>query len=575
MGKSGILEHLQGQWSVVSLSAMTDAQCYHDSAGGTVSQGAGDVAGSNGCCVWQGRPTLSQHRHFNILKEGGKHFAAEVESLLSNRSNMDSDAPWVAHVVFVPPLAGNVIRGDSLHWEWEIVNVTDEGLLSLKHTQLKHPFVVGLDDWDVCAAVELHGCEKNELAFSYVFQAHSMGLRLFPSCRIPRNFTSAQNCDQGLPPHTIQPLEVTVWFTFERVTPRPSCALGPTLEGRKRPTSTLEGEERSTAFPLLTVGIVVAVALVLCLCTFALVRYARRCLGQVPPKCASINSSAEVPGDDSFGMLVAEEDLEQIMGRMVEEHRCLRPRDLTILQDVPVFSHATRNLQEGLLHGTTAVAVTTATGDLGNAELMKELQHLRIVTHVNIVNLLGMLLSEETYIQLVLEWVPGASLDLYVSRRRQDGSFEKDLREAAEDAKVPEHQLLIDTARAMQYLHSIQPAVVYKVLKPSKVLVNECVSPPLAKLRITSSSVAISVMEEARVLQHQDVLDFGLVVLFAITAKPLSDIAEIAAAWEVAKQLGCADVGSLCVAVEVIQACMACARPNFTSVYHMLDRAQQ
>eukprot|EP00419_Tripos_fusus_P037153 CAMPEP_0172785104 /NCGR_PEP_ID=MMETSP1074-20121228/205277_1 /TAXON_ID=2916 /ORGANISM="Ceratium fusus, Strain PA161109" /LENGTH=554 /DNA_ID=CAMNT_0013622109 /DNA_START=42 /DNA_END=1706 /DNA_ORIENTATION=- len=553
---------------------MAQTKCDHDTAAGATLAGAGDVAGSSRCCVWQGRPVSAEYRSVNILNAAGKYFA--VETSPRNMTTQRSEIPWVSISPFLPLGVTGVQRGTFVDLTWEIANVTDEGLLFLKHPT--DPMIVA------CAAVELQGCGRNELHVSRVIrvagemiQINSPTTSRVESCGVRWKPDIAQNCNQGLPRYPTEVLEINLSFTFERTAPRP-CALPPTSTSELPPTFSLDVGEHSTAFPLLTVGIIATAAVALCLCAIALVCCGRRYLSKVLPKSVT-SSQRNCSIESSSGTTTDKGDFLSVLGNCIQDHWYLRPECVSGLHaDVHMGGHTTRTLERGLLHGTTEVAVITAKGDRGNQELIRELHHLRRATHVNVVNLLGMTVSSaQQQLQLVIEWVPGSSFDVYVSRRRQDASFATNLHEAAEDAVLPEHQLLIDAARAMQYLHSVRPAIGYKVLKPSKLLVNELVSPPQGKLRITHASVASKSTEEAVALQHQDVFDFGLVVLFAVTTDAFPDATQVAAAVNAVEQLGTADVGSLFWAAKVIKVCLAdppSVRLNFSDVYHMLNGAQ-
>mmetsp|Transcript_86310 Transcript_86310/g.217511 ORF Transcript_86310/g.217511 Transcript_86310/m.217511 type:complete len:840 (+) Transcript_86310:76-2595(+) len=120
------------------------------------------------------------------------------------------------------------------------------------------------------------------------------------------------------------------------------------------------------------------------------------------------------------------------------------------------------------------------------ASIANELRINRHIRHRNIVPLYGACIDPGSgQIVLLYELICGMRLDMYVHQ-------------LVDSSKHPRHQLLLDIASALCYLHSLKPAIVHGDLKPSNIVVESFSTRPRAKL-----------------------LDFGLSRILTKKAKPL------------------------------------------------------
>jgi len=193
---------------------------------------------------------------------------------------------------------------------------------------------------------------------------------------------------------------------------------------------------------------------------------------------------------------LATANISDIVNLGLKEHWLILPQDLTIAQGA--IGHGTfGEVCCGRLYGATPVAVKVARKRLtsrasGRATmaLANELALLRRVRHPSIVLFHGSTVlkkGEHLALCLVLEWVEGSDLHVYLKERKGDGSLLQDCLQIAGDydksaQTLPEQRLLVDTSVAMQYLHSQHPPIVHRDLKPSNILVDKTGFPHRAKI---------------------------------------------------------------------------------------------
>jgi len=284
------------------------------------------------------------------------------------------------------------------------------------------------------------------------------------------------------------------------------------------PPSVHEGSTLAVEM-LVTILCIVALGLVGVLFLLLLCARTRRQPAKVPDSLANgkdleHGESSTSKAHDSFISSLtdpsmsdfAHAKLNDIVNAGLKEHWLILPQDLTLPEGS--IGHGTfGEVSRGKLFGATEVAVkvarkstTSAASGQATMALANELALLRRVRHPNIVLFHGstvMKREADLVLCLVLEWVEGADLQVYLKARKDNGSFIKDCIQAVDKQgnlaeALPEHKLLVDTAVAMQYLHSQRPPIVHRDLKPGNVLVDTTSTPHRAKIADFGLSAILS-----------------------------------------------------------------------------------
>jgi hypothetical protein len=362
----------------------------------------------------------------------------------------------------------------------------------------------------------------------------------------------------------------------------------------------------SERLPVLPVAALACIAIfvLLCLCSAVMLAfhlYKRRAKSRTRAQLARARTIEMMLDVSDSCEYFTEANLPQLLqiGRM--EHWLLKNGSVHILQVDDGGTTSGKYVSEGIMNGTTKVAVQTNLG----AGLLNELRILRHARHTNVVRLYGIIVVSSTDIQMVLEWVSGSNLHDYVLRRRANGSFHSDIRALATgpqlignsvlgDANDPgyavnEHRILVHVAQAMQYLHSLDPTVVHGDLRSTKILVEQIAHPPRGKVSDFRSGQLLETSTQAQSEQDRikeellkvEVRAYGLVTLFIILGKPLEEaaigspsaesITDGLQATHGLQEAG--SLGSLHLAISVAEDCLStdmAQRPAFTDIFNRL-----
>eukprot|EP00931_Biecheleriopsis_adriatica_P064896 TRINITY_DN39568_c0_g1_i1.p1 TRINITY_DN39568_c0_g1~~TRINITY_DN39568_c0_g1_i1.p1 ORF type:complete len:576 (-),score=70.20 TRINITY_DN39568_c0_g1_i1:407-2134(-) len=233
--------------------------------------------------------------------------------------------------------------------------------------------------------------------------------------------------------------------------------------------------------------------------------------------------------------------LSEILDIGEDEHWLLRPEDVMIGKQLGSGGFGT--VRYGLLHGITPVVIKEPKGWAERNEqsmcmsartLANELRILRRIRHPDIVMFFGAVCSTlgGAFLCLVLEHIEGCTFEDFVKQPQTDGAFVSGCKN---DLPAEKYVLLLDVARALQYLHAQQPKILHRDLKPSNILVETVRNPPHAKLsdfglgfflrgRCVSGRAGTKVYMAPEVADGQsydtaaDIFSFGCVMLFALTA---------------------------------------------------------
>jgi len=182
------------------------------------------------------------------------------------------------------------------------------------------------------------------------------------------------------------------------------------------------------------------------------------------------------------------------------------------------------------------------TGRLQGSESMALAQEIRLfrrIRHPNVVLFHGASVvkhGDGVHLCLVLEWCEGGDLLKHVKNRHRSGNFRADCVWAITHPRMvfQEQKILQDVARAMHYLHSQNPPILHRDLKPGNILL-ETSDPPKAKIADFGLSLMMKneshhgragtrgfMAPEVTTGDYNslaDVFSFGCVVYYVLTAE--------------------------------------------------------
>jgi len=110
------------------------------------------------------------------------------------------------------------------------------------------------------------------------------------------------------------------------------------------------------------------------------------------------------------------------------------------------------------------------------SKLCNEIRLARSARHPQIILFFGVVPivdQRDMYMGIVHELIEGCTLEAHVAQRVQHNEA---------TCTVTELRVLLHVAEAMNFLHSLKPAIVHRDLRPHSVLMETAVSPPRAKL---------------------------------------------------------------------------------------------
>jgi len=170
--------------------------------------------------------------------------------------------------------------------------------------------------------------------------------------------------------------------------------------------------------------------------------------------------------------------VEEIMLAAEACNRLIDPRRLELMPDKVLGTNNFGFVLAGRLDGSL-VAVRTTSGRLGSKNFAESqdlrfgLRALLVVKHPCIVALHGLCFDESSNILAVLEWVEGVPLEVFVSSANVG---------MGRVLASTRHQLLLDIASALWYLHDQRPPIVHAGLTGSHIIVEARLAGPRAKL---------------------------------------------------------------------------------------------
>jgi len=229
--------------------------------------------------------------------------------------------------------------------------------------------------------------------------------------------------------------------------------------------------------------------------------------------------------------------MQEILCQGLAEHWFIESFDISIQSIVAKGGFG--EVMKGMLYGLTPVAIkkprqkegVVQTNDEAIA-LANEMRMFRMLRHPNIVFFHGSTVyavEGHMIMCLVLEWVEGCHLGIYVRRDHDD--LDRKLGASTEDYRI---KLLADVARGMQYLHAQEPSVLHRDLKPANILVETIADPPRAKIADFGLSIIGEAIGKAgtrgymapEVLRYgskygceADVYSYGCICLYVLTKK--------------------------------------------------------
>jgi len=228
-------------------------------------------------------------------------------------------------------------------------------------------------------------------------------------------------------------------------------------------------------------------------------------------------------------------DMGTILGLTAEEHLYLDSHAVEIIGSDPIGSGGFGQVYKGNLFTHTPVAVKLPFAEGCDSTIFNEVRLFRRIRHPNVVLFHGVTYLHVKSLALILEWIDGGDFHSFVSCRRQDGSFEKDIHESAPFADCernlpPECKVLHDVALGMQYIQMHD--ILHLDLHPRNVLV-QIGRPVLAKISDfglskldnkdacwhqvgTQGYMAPEVRQEKPFGKAADIFSYGCVVAFAL-----------------------------------------------------------
>lgn len=251
----------------------------------------------------------------------------------------------------------------------------------------------------------------------------------------------------------------------------------------------------------------------------------------------------EGPSNNS-GEAFRKVDFAEIKRLGTREHWYIEAGDLTFKRQIA--SGAFGCVHEAYLHVHTPVAVKVPRSCSRSTlqTFAAEIQILRRLRHPNIVLMQGVSVMSAADICIVLEWVPGQTLENLVRLFRGNVAAQTQVSSSSSHQPAPSSmeeprltaeclpKVVVDAARGLQYIHAQKPPILHRDLKPANVLVNTAVKPPEGKVAdlglsaIMKSDTLMSRIGTPRYMAPEvaqgrsygvaaDTYSFGLIISFA------------------------------------------------------------